>query len=450
MNALLIKKVVEAVLYEGYILYPYRASSTKNRQRFTFGRVYPQAFSQNQDGAEPFIMQTECLAVPARTDASLDARVRFLQPVWRKVGRLPMPLPPSGSSSRIELEFVPELAVDGRIHMTWQEAIEREIPIPPAGLEDLQSEVRTFPFSFPAATDLEPIRNKKGETVAVYSRRSESVEGAVEVSAEAMEKGAVKVSVRILNRTPLGGDMNDQDAVLMRTFASTHTLMHVENGAFLSLMDPPAEQKSAAAACKNVGTWPVLVGDESRAERDAMLSSPIILYDYPKIAPESPGNLFDASEINEILTLRILTMTDAEKREMSQVDGLARNLLARTESLSRNQIQQLHGTFRDTTPFDAHIFGRLDHLDGVTVNGVFLRPGDRVRVHPKGRADVMDIALDGKVGIIEAVEQDAEGKVHLPLVMEDDPGKDLGFMRQPGHRFFYSPDEVEPLTKREQ
>jgi len=86
---------------------------------------------------------------------------------------------------------------------------------------------------------------------------------------------------------------------------------------------------------------------------------------------------------------------------------------------------------------------------GVEVNGVYLRAGDRVRICPKARADVMDLALQGRTAIIEAVEQDLEKRVHLALVLEDDPGKDFGLMRQTGHRFFYGVDEVEPVRESE-
>ena len=97
-------------------------------------------------------------------------------------------------------------------------------------------------------------------------------------------------------------------------------------------------------ACRNVGGWPVLVGEEGT--RDTMLSSPIILYDYPQIAPESPGDLFDGTEIDEILTLRIMTLTDEEKRAAIGLDSRARDLLSRTENLSREQLYDLHGVMR--------------------------------------------------------------------------------------------------------
>lgn len=92
--------------------------------------------------------------------------------------------------------------------------------------------------------------------------------------------------------------------------------------AFVSSIEPPDELAEAVAGCTNISLWPVLVGSGER--HDTMLAAPIILYDYPQVAPESAGDLFDATEIDEILTLRILTMTDAEKREMAAGDERSR------------------------------------------------------------------------------------------------------------------------------
>jgi hydrogenase maturation protease len=129
---------------------------------------------------------------------------------------------------------------------------------------------------------------------------------------------------------------------------STHTSLGVGDGGFISLLDPPEPLRDLAAGCRNEGTWPVLVG--GAGEVDTMLSSPIILYDYPQIAPESPGDLFDSTEIDEILTLRILTLSDEEKRSMAALDDRGRALLARTESLARGQLMGLHGAMRGVRP----------------------------------------------------------------------------------------------------
>jgi hypothetical protein len=84
-------------------------------------------------------------------------------------------------------------------------------------------------------------------------------------------------------------------------------------------------------------------------------------------------------------------------------------------------------------------------LESVTVFGVEIRAGDRIRLWPQKSADIMDIALKGKVAIVEAIESDLDDNIHVAVVLEDDPGRDLGMLRQPGHRFFFSPDEIEPM-----
>jgi hypothetical protein len=446
MNPALVDQVVHAVLYEGYILYPYRASAKKNRQRFTFGRVYPEAYSIAENGAEPCLMQTQVL-VEAPSTATLGVTVRFLHPMARDVGALATPLqqlPPDDDPDFFHI--VPELEIDGTLYQSWQEAVERSVRIPTEALAELFHETRKAPFRFPASRTIEPIFRQDKQIAGVIVRRQEAVEGVVELTAETLESSICKITVRVLNQSAVPvKDLGDSNEIVMRTFASTHTILHMAGGEFVSLLDPPAACASAAAACRNIGAWPILVGEEEKKERDTMVSSPIILYDYPRIAPESPGDLFDSGEIDEILTLRIMTMTDAEKREMRGVDEQARRILERTEALPGEHLLKMHGVMRDSNTMDESFFNPASRVPTVLIQGVSLREGDRVRVRPKTRADIMDIALAGKIAIIEAIEEDAENKTHLALVLEDDPGKDLGFLRQPGHRFFYGTDEVEPL-----
>ncbi len=446
MNRELVDKVVNALLYEGYILYPYRASSKKNqRERFTFGRVYPEAYSIAQEGREPCAMQTQCLIRDESKDAVAQVEVRFLHPMAREIGALPSTvdeLSPNESS----FEIVPELRIDGKIYQTWHEVVERQIAIPPFSLA--KAVQKTHEFHFPESQTTEPIRNNEGKTVAVVVRRQGAINGRIELATETVDEVAMKLTVRILNQTDIPkSDLEDQDKIVMRTMASAHTLIWAEGGECISLLDPPGAYAEAAAACKNIGTWPVLVGDQTKHEHDAMLSSPIILYDYPKIAAQSAGDLFDGTEIDEILTLRVMTMTDEEKAEMRNVDEQARRILERTETMPTDHLLQMHGTMRNVQASNESFFNPQERRKTVTVNGVELKMGDRVRIHPKRRADVFDIALSGKIAIIEAIEEDVQNEVHLALVLEDDPGRELGMMRQPGHRFFYGVDEVEPITE---
>jgi hydrogenase maturation protease len=316
MNQTLVDTLVHAVIYKHDILDRYPASAKKNSRCFTFGRVYPEAYSRAQLGVEPCSMQTECL-VEGFCSATLEIIVRFLHPIRRDVGELSVPMREMPAADNPDFfHVVPELVVDGEAHASWQEAVERAVPVPEFTLGDLLDEVREIPFSFPARRTIGPIRDHAGLIAGVIVREQDAVSGSLELSAEPVDAAVTKVSVRIVNQTPEPRDgFDDPDELVMRTFASTHTLLHVKNGAFLSMIDPPDAYAQAAALCRNLGTWPVLVGDEAARERDTLVSSPIILYDYPTLASESPGDLFDAGEIDEIPTSRIRTLPGADRLE---------------------------------------------------------------------------------------------------------------------------------------
>lgn len=449
MNNPSLEQVVNAVLYEGYILYPYRASSPKNqRERFTFGRVYPAAYSDAQKGAEPCQMQAQVLVEVPETDSTpLNITVRFLQPIRREIGALPNPVKTWSEGSEAQFNVVPAIEVDGQLFQSWHEAAEREISVPASIITRDAVKKQQFAFDFPPSRLIEPIYSKAGDVPAVIVRHQFALQGTVVVVVEPLTNCA-KVTIRVVNQTELNSrDLSDQNSIIDRTFASTHIVLSIADGEFISLLEPPEQFRGAAEGCRNVGLWPVLVGDENASDRRTMLASPIILYDWPKIAPESSGQLFDGTEIDEILNLRILTMADAEKREMRNIDAAARQLLERTENLRGEDFLKMHGTLRGVRPLEEQIFGCGHRLEGINLGEVYVKPGDRVRIRPKSRADIMDIALDGKIAIIEALEEDAEARVHLALVVQDDPGKDLGMLRQPGHRFFYTADEVEPVKE---
>ena len=448
MSDALLEQIVNAVLYEGYILYPYRPSSKKNqRERFTFGRVYPEAYSIAQGRAEPCLMQTVCLVRTSSAAPTLNVSVRFLHPLSREIGALLEPLT-AWEGTEPQFRVVPELLVGTHRYQTWLEAVERRVDAPELALDSQRGNRVGVPFCFPQTRTLEPIYNGT-QVPAVTLRRQAGLEGAVEIAVAPLSPSLLRITARIVNQTKLPEETTAAaDAVLLRTFASTHTILQVQGAEFISLMDPGSAYKETAEACRNIGTWPVLVGDEENQDRSTMLSSPIILHDYPRIAPESAGPLFDGTEIDELLNLRIQTMTEEEKSEMRNVDEQARRLLERTERLPQERLLQMHGTIRKPSPpleFD-DFFGAHVPLKGVTVGGVFLKPGDPVRLRPRGRGDIMDIALNGQMATIEAIEEDLEHRIHLAVVLEADPGRDLGLMRQPGHRFFFGTDEVEPAV----
>jgi hydrogenase maturation protease len=436
-----IDDVVNAVLYEGYILYPYRPSSKKNcRERFTFGRVYPKDYSDSQGGVEPWSNQTQCLVQTRGAEASIEVNLRFLHPMWREVGYCP-------DGREAAFQPLSDLSVAGVLYQSWQEAVERNATVSVPLSQKSQPAKIVSSFSFQPRRTLEALPAEQGIPQAAIQRRQDTVQGVLEVEATPASGDIFKITIRVSNCTPLNDlELGDQDAVLMRTFASTHTILRATDGEFVSLLEPPDELREFASQCKNVGTWPVLVGVPNRGQRDTMLSSPIILYDYPEVAAESSGSFFDGTEIDEILTLRVLTMTDSEKLEMRRVDEQARHILERAESVGSAELMKMHGTMRSMKPVE-DFFNPAQPLKSVFAKGRELGAGSRVRIHPKKRADAIDMMLDGKTATIEAIEEDAEGLVHVALVVEDDPGKDLGLARQPGHRFFYSVEEIEPLEE---
>ena len=185
------------------------------------------------------------------------------------------------------------------------------------------------------------------------------------------------------------------------------SFVHAPGGKFVSLLDPDPDCIQLSKTCRNIGTWPVLVGDKEKHEHDTMLSSPIILYDYPEIAPESAGDLFDSTEIDELLTLRVQALTDTEKIEMQRVDEQARKILERAENLRPEDFLKMHGTLRDVRKTNEEFFNPGQRRETAVVDGVTLRTGDRVRIRPKRRADVMflgaQIVVINKIDLADAM-----------------------------------------------
>jgi hypothetical protein len=428
MNFAAAERIAAAVLYEGYILYPYRATSTKNLQRWNFGTLYPQEYAEVQRPAETFRLLAECL-VSADAHTQLDLRVRFLQLVRRR-------------------ENTPQ---------EWEEGIERAVELNSLVPAGLASQPFRHRFSFPAT---DTVTNH----VADFPT-PQNLAGHLEIRVHSVRDGVLRLSLEVANTTSMenAAQVDRKDAML-EAFVSAHVLLGVEAGEFVSMLDPPEEWKEAVGACQNVGVFPVLVGEEG--QRSMLLCSPIILYDYPQIAPESAGDFFDGTEMDEMLALRVMTLTNEEKQEMRKVDDRARRILERTETLPQDFLMKVHGAIRSMHPtkdsppvahpdVDATTIGGWNPWtvtsapESVRVFGCELKVGSRVRLWPQKKADIMDMALEGKVGVVEAIEQDFEDNVQLAVVLDDDPGREFGMMRQPGHRFFFSVEEVEPLEDAE-
>lgn len=422
--------IAAAILYEGYILYPYRPTSIKNRQRWNFGTLYPSIYADAQTPREPCRLQAECIVI-ADENTAVDIRIRFLQLISN--GRT---LESIGNQIG---NAVPTELTDPTLG--WEEAVERTSEHPQLRLHDLLDHSHQLTLNFGTENLIEPRSNLQ----ALFT-----------IHAEAVALGACKLHLELENITRLPSGVGaTREESLPQSFVSAHMLLGIASGEFVSLLDPQARYIEAVATCTNSGVFPVLVGAEP--ERTMMLCSPIILYDYPQIAPESEGDFFDGTEMDEMLTLRVLTLTDAEKEEMRNGDPRARKILERTESLTPEMMRRAHGVVRSLRQIHDvpnEPFGEWNPFaetrtppESVTVFGVSLRVGDRVRIWPQKTADIMDMALKGRVAVIEAIEQDFEDQIQIAIVLDDDPGREFGMMRQPGHRFFYSPEEVEPTAK---
>jgi len=360
-----VEKIADVVLYEGYLLYPYRRSALKNQQRWTFGGVYPRQYSEESGGDDPWSMQTQCLVAgavgSAASETMLEVKVRFLHVVDRRVAAPTEPAPADGAPPH-GYRFVEELRVGGQVYRPWEEAMEREVVVDSVRLDDLIARGRSCAIDVPAGSAEEPLHDPAGAVAGVLVRAWKSLRGMVEIAAEPLAAdgaGAAqagmgyRLTVRIVNTTPWAPPRADgverpRQATLQHTFVSTHTILRVRGGEFVSLLEPPTEYQEAAEGCANVKTWPVLVG--APGERQILLSSPIILYDYPQIAPETPGDLFETTEIDELLTLSILTLTDEEKQEMRESDARGREILERTETLTSEQLMKMHGAIRSLQP----------------------------------------------------------------------------------------------------
>lgn len=419
MNVTGLEKIADAVLYEGYLLYPYRPSSLKNRQRWNFGTLYPRTFAELPASSEPASFQAEVL-VSGTAASLLSARVRFLRLI----------------------------AGDGDDSEAWSEGEIQTESLERMPLADLASGVnRTFAFS--AFLGKDQPRTPAGTTVAALT-------GRLTLHCILLRDGLWRVQAIFSNETPLPHpERATAQSAQTSAFVSAHLLLEIEGGSFVSLLDPPPEMAAEAAACANRGVFPVLAGEPHDASH--MLCSPIVLYDYPQVAPESVGDFFDGTEMDEMLALRVLTLTDEEKAEMHRGDAHAAAILQRTETLPGEQFLKLHGAVRGMRPSSEkseEIESRIDPwnpfeerppLESVHVLGMDVRCGDRVRLCPGKQADILDMAMNGKVAVVQAIEEDLEGNVQFAVVLEDDPGMDMGLLRQAGHRFFFSPEEIEPL-----
>ncbi len=465
--------VADAVLYEGYVLYPYRASSAKNQVRFQWGVLMPPAYCE-ADGSERASSRTECLlardagrrrtrpsctcgcAACRRNGAESRRRRTRSTASWRR----------GTASPRVE-----SLEVDGARHVEWDEALDRVVDLPPLDLPAAGVADVALSFRLEGGCEIEELAGERGEVIGRFVRERVAVQGSVRVVVAPVAPGSpyLKVAVTVENATAWDDDDTARADAMASSLVAVHTMLAADGATFVSLLDPPDEAAEAARTCRSDGTYPVVVGDET-----VVLSSPIILYDHPEVAEQSPGDLFDATEIDEILALRVMTLTDAEKAEARGTDARSAAIIDRCDALSPEAMGRLHGQMRPvepewptlTTPgtgdgdadptasgaeaapwWDPATDASVDPWrDTVVVDGIELGQGSRVRLHPSGRSDAQDMFLDGRGATVAGVFADVDGGSHLAVTLDDDPT--AGELVWQGRYLYFHPEEVEPLPPR--
>ena len=431
MNLDAVRRLADAVLYEGYILYPYRASAAKNRSRWQFGVIMAPGYAAS-DPSESSFAQTECV-LEHTGRPMVKVLLRFLQ-VQRRTAE--------GTGA-------------GAAAPAWDEAVEREVLFSLSG-DELLGPGGTREFAIPGGEDREPPGREATGAAGGTVRRRKPLAGVISVHAAPVPGPwqAIRLQVRVENRTAADPAPRLRDEALPTALVAAHLIMTVFGGEFISMTDPPEWAKPAVIGCDNVGAWPVLADPDGG--RRVMLSSPIILYDHPELAPESPGELYDGTEIDEILTLRTLALADEEKLEARATDPRAAALIDRVEEMDAQTLSRLHGTIRrggraqqaedPGVPWwdpDADAAVSPD-TDAVVIGDQEVRRGSRVRLRPGARrSDAQDMFLAGRIAEVQAVLLDVDDNPYLAVSLADDPDTDLRVAH--GRFLYFMVDEVEPM-----
>jgi hypothetical protein len=446
------RAVADAVLYEGYLLYPYRASAGKNQCRWQFGVLGPPGAAEAGAGEEPGL--TSELLLIHRGPDELTVWLRCLQLQRRDVERV------DAAGGFVP---VPDLCVEGRQWLSWDEAVEHEVPVATTTLTAEGGRV-TYAVDLTGGEDVAELRSGAGKLVGRLVRRRWPLTASVHVAWAPVpgDEGVSRLEVEVEN-TGRPADPGDKVEATRRSFLGAHLLLGCTGGVFVSMTDPPPELAGVAAGCHQQRCWPVLAGPAG--QDDVLLVSPIILEDHPTLAARSPGSLFDSTEIDEILTLRILTMTEQEKAEARATDARAGEIIDRSERLSEAEMAGLHGAMYAPSgagspgpgpvPAEGHGSGDVPWWDpesdaavdpasdAVVVAGTRVSRGSLVVLRPGRRADAQDLFLAGQTARVTGVHTDVDGATHVGVVLVDDPAADLHEWY--GRYLYFGPDELEPL-----
>jgi hypothetical protein len=438
MTLALARLAADAVLYEGYLLYPYRSTAAKNQVRWQFGILGPPGAADAAVG-EPADLSVECLLRIADDDATVAVQLRFLQLQRRTAERAE-----AGAFVAVD-----ELRDGEASWISWDEAVEVERNLGTFGVTELR-DGRVVRVAVAGGADVELV------PVGRLVRRREPLRADVSLSAED-DGDLTRLRITVTNTA---APATAKDAALRASLIGAHLIMAAGQARFVSVIEPPEDAVGAAARCRQHRCWPVLAGDGAPEGQtsDVVLAAPIILYDHPAVAPESTVAMFDATEIDEILTLRVLTLTDEEKAQARATDAQAAAIIDRCEQMSPADLQRLHGLMRDPHADAAQLTGDdwwaaeaaapvSPETDVVLVAGTRVARGSRVRLRPSRRADAQDMFVAGLEATVSGVHVDLDGETHVAVTLVDDPAAE--FHEWYGRYLYFAPDELEPLAEDE-
>ena len=259
----------------------------------------------------------------------------------------------------------------------------------------------------------------------------DELEGIAELDAETLPDGRSRVTLKVENLTPLTEEetTGDRKDALLKSMLSTHLLASTENGA--KIVSPLERGDDGVAGCCQVNTWPVL----ATLQDDAILAPTFMLPDHPEIAPESVNDFFDNTEIEEALVLHIQALSDQEREEIAAQDPKVREMLARADATTPQQLMDLHGRVRIEDPPGER---------AVTFEGVTYKRGDKVVLHPPLDADVYDKMLDGRTATIHRLFMRVDDRLHLGVTVDDDPMQEI--LGESGRFLFFFAEEVELIS----
>ena len=392
------EELVRSLLYEGYALYPY-TPGVKNATPTPFGIVYPPGYAEAQPAA--FSMLRLEAVFEGAPDDRIGGRVLFLQAMGDR-----------------------------------HEAGERSLELAPLTLAELARSPARRSFGFPT---------EDGE-----------LRGRIAMRADLLSPTLARVRLCVHNETEMSGDAAaaSRGEALRQSLISTHPLLQAEGGRFISPLERAGPEGEAALASQSVNTFPVLLGEEDRA----VLGGAIVLPDHPELAPESLGNLFDNTEIEEALLLHVHALSDEERAEIAGQDTAVREMIERAEATTGDEILGLHGRLTYTEPDVADRVPSnggppkpppgLDEIQGereIAAAGTTVRLGDKIVLRPGTEGDVYDKILHGRTATVERIYRGYDERVYLGVTVDDDPGQEL--LRETGRFLFFFADEVEPVSR---